>query len=103
MNRSRVMIMPIAISVALAVGTVWADSTKDKLQMSQNAKITIDQAIKSATERVPGKVIEVELEKKHDKAVWEVEVVSADNKISEVHVDAMSGAIIDVEMKDKKN
>ena len=41
--------------------------------------------------------------KKHDKAVWEVEVVSADNKISEVHVDAMSGAIIDVEMKDKKN
>ena len=47
MNRSRVMIMPIVISVALAVGTVWADSTKDKLQMSQNAKITIDQAIKS--------------------------------------------------------
>ncbi|HKU53251.1 MAG TPA: PepSY domain-containing protein [Nitrospira sp.] len=103
MNRSRVMIMPIVISVALAVGTVWADSTKDKLQMSQNAKITIDQAIKSATERVPGKVIEAELEKKHDRTVWEVEVVSADNKIAEVHVDAMSGAIIDVEMKDKKN
>lgn len=100
MNRSRVMIMPIVISVALAVGTVWADSTKDKLQMSQNAKITIDQAIKSATERVPGKVIEAELEKKHDRTVWEVEVVSADNKIAEVHVDAMSGAIIDVEMKD---
>lgn len=103
MNRSRVMIMPIVISVALAVGTVLADSTKDKLQMSQNAKITIDQAIKSATERVPGKVIEAELEKKHDRTVWEVEVVSADNKIAEVHVDAMSGAIIDVEMKDKKN
>lgn len=100
MNRSRVMIMPIVISVALAVGTVWADSTKDKLQMSQNAKITIDQAIKSATERVPGKVIEAELEKKHDRTVWEVEVVSADNKIAEVHVDAMSGSIIDVEMKD---
>jgi uncharacterized membrane protein YkoI len=97
------MIMPIVISVALAVGTVWADSTKDKLQMSQNAKITIDQAIKSATERVPGKVIEAELEKKHDRTVWEVEVVSADNKIAEVHVDAISGAIIDVEMKDKKN
>jgi uncharacterized membrane protein YkoI len=97
------MIVPIVISVALAMGTVWADSTKDKLQMSQNAKITIDQAIKSATERVPGKVIEAELEKKHDRTVWEVEVVSADNKIAEVHVDAMSGAIIDVEMKDKKN
>jgi uncharacterized membrane protein YkoI len=97
------MIMPIVFSVAIAVGTVWADSSKDILQMSQNAKITIDQAIKSATERVPGKVIEAELEKKHDRTVWEVEVVSADNKIAEVHVDAISGAIIDVEMKDKKN
>ncbi len=100
MNRSRVMIMPVIIGAVLAVGTVWAGSTKEKLQMSQSAKVTIDQAIKSAMERVPGKVIEAELEKKHDRAVWEVEVVSTDNKIAEVHVDAMSGGIIDVEMKD---
>jgi hypothetical protein len=51
--------------------TAWAKSeTKEKLQMSQNATVTIEQAIKTATEKVPGKVIEAELEKKHDKPVW---------------------------------
>ena len=91
----------IALAVGLALiagGTAWAKSeTKDKLQMSQSATITIDQAIKTATDKVPGKVIEAELEKKHDKAVWEVEIATADNKIMEVHVDSMSGSIIDVE------
>lgn len=62
--------------------------------MSQNAKITIDQAIKPATERVPGKVveaeIEAELERKHDRMVWEIEVASADNKLTEAHIEAMS-------------
>lgn len=91
----------VSLILGLAVifgGTAWAKSEiKEKLQMSQNATITIDQAIKAAGEKVPGKVIEAELEKKHDKAVWEVEIATADNKIMEVHVDSMSGAIIDIE------
>jgi len=93
------MIMSLVAGAAgLVAGTAWAKSeTKEKLQLSQSATVTIDQAIKSATERVPGKVIEAELEKKHDKGVWEIEIATADNKIMEVHVDSMSGNIIDVE------
>ena len=60
------------------------------------AKVTIDQAIKTASEKVAGKVVEAELEKKHA-LVWEVEVVTAENKVMEVHIDAESGAVIDVE------
>lgn len=75
------------------------DETKEAVEMSKTAKVTIEQAIKTATEKVAGKVIEAELERKHDKAVWEVEVVGADDKVSEVHVDADSGAVIDVEAK----
>jgi len=55
------------------------------------------QAIKTASEKVPGKVVEAELEKKHGTLVWEVEVVTAENKVMEVHIDAESGAVIDVE------
>jgi uncharacterized membrane protein YkoI len=89
----------LAVGLALvASGPAWAKSeTKEKLQLSESATITIDQAIKTANEKVPGKVIEAELEKKHDKAVWEVEIATADNKIMEVHVDSMSGSIIGVE------
>lgn len=45
----------------------------------------------------PDKAVEAELEKKHGKLVWEVEVVTAENNVMEVHVDADTGAVVDVE------
>ncbi len=102
----------LAIGTAIALGAVLAlsgpvlsdtkggkkkDEVKEKIEMAGEAKISIDQAIKTASDKVPGKVIEAELEKKHDKTVWEVEVVTGDNKVMEVHVDAASGSVIDVE------
>jgi uncharacterized membrane protein YkoI len=84
----------------LAVGgTAYADGKEKngKTEMATAAKVTIDQAVKTASEKVPGKIIEAELEKKHGKLVWEVEVVTADNKVMEVHIDADTGAVIDVE------
>ncbi|WP_447974662.1 PepSY domain-containing protein [Nitrospira sp. Kam-Ns4a] len=102
----------LGIGVALLTGTVVAAGValadeghgkKDKLQAkverAASAAVAIDQAIKAASEKVAGKVIEAELESKHDKTVWEVEVVTADSKVMEVHVDAATGAVIDVEEK----
>ena len=65
--------------------------------MAATAKLTINEAIKTASEKVPGKVVEAELEKKHGTLVWEVAVVTEENKLMEVHIDAESGAVIDVE------
>ncbi len=73
------------------------DKVKEAVEMAAAAKVTIDEAIKTASEKVSGKVIEAELEKKHGKLVWEVEVVTAENKVMEVHIDAETGTVIDVE------
>lgn len=78
------------------------DETREAVEMSKTAKVTVEQAIKTATEKLAGKVIEAELEKKHGKAVWEVEIVGEDGKVTEVHVDADSGAVIDTEAKEEK-
>jgi uncharacterized membrane protein YkoI len=78
------------------------DETKEAVEMSKTAKVTVEQAIKTASEKMAGKVIEAELEKKHGKAVWEVEIVGEDGKVTEVHVDADSGAVIDTEEKKEK-
>ena len=96
----------------IATSPAWSDK-KGKheeegnvAEMAKEAKVTVDQAIKTATGKVPGTVVEAELEKKHDKTIWEVEVVGADGKVSEVHIDAATGAVIDVEDKkdeDKKD
>jgi len=85
--------------VLVAAGSAYGDE-KDKMgkaEMAATAKVTIDQAIKTASEKVSGKIIEAELEQKHNKLVWEVEVVTADKKVMEIHIDADTGAVIDVE------
>ena len=104
----------LGITLAILVGSVlafsmpaWSDSKgkKDKEEKANitdlvmDAKVTIDQAIKTASEKAPGTIVEAELEKKHGKTVWEVEVVGADGHVTEVHIDAASGDVIDTEMK----
>ena len=99
-------VMALAIGAVLVLnGPAWSDQkgkgkkdeSRETVEMAAKVKVTIDQAIKTASEKVPGKVVEAELEKKHGTLVWEVEVVTAENKVMEVHIDAESGAVIDVE------
>ena len=110
MKRFEIGITAFALLVGIsliATEPVWSDK-KGKHEEEGNiadlvkeAKVTVDQAIKTATEKVQGTVVEAELEKKHDKTIWEVEIVGADGKVSEVHIDAATGTVIDVE--DKKS
>ncbi len=79
------------------------DENCDAAELVKDAKITIDQAVKTALEAAPGTAVEAELEKKHDKTVWEVEVLGADGKMTEVHIDAGTGAVIDKESKHEKH
>jgi uncharacterized membrane protein YkoI len=44
-------------------------------------------------------VIEAELEKKRDKSVWKVEILTADEAIMAVYVDAVSGSVMTTEEK----
>ncbi len=106
MSKLMIGLALLAGSMLLFGGPAWSggkdkqkDETKEAVAMSKTAKVTIEQAIKTAQEKVPGKVIEAELEREHDRAVWEVEIVGADDKVTEVHIDADSGAVIDTEMK----
>jgi uncharacterized membrane protein YkoI len=99
-----VMVLVIGVMLVLN-GPAWSDQkgtgkkdeAKETVEMAATAKVTIDEAIKTASEKVPGKVVEAELEKKYNALVWEVEVVTAENKVMEIHIDAESGVVIDVE------
>jgi uncharacterized membrane protein YkoI len=43
------------------------------------------------------------LEKKHGKSVGEVEILGSDGKVTEVHIDAAEGTVIDTEAKKEKH
>jgi len=89
------------VGLLFALGSnAWADDKEGKItDLVKDATVMIDQAIKTASENVPGTVVEAELEKKHGKTIWEVEVLGADGNVTEVHIDAGTGAVIDTEAK----
>jgi uncharacterized membrane protein YkoI len=106
MKVSGIIIAFVAAALLLSGTPAWSDKgKKDKeeegnvAELVKDAKITVDQAIKTATEKMQGTVVEAELEKKHGKTIWEVEIVGADGKVTEVHIDAATGAVIDMEEK----
>jgi uncharacterized membrane protein YkoI len=97
--------MAIAIGVMLVLnGPAWSDQkgkgkkdeSKETVGMAAAAKVTIEQAIKTASEKAPARGRRPSWRRKHDTPVWEVEVVTAENKVMEVHINAESGAVIDV-------
>ena len=89
----------LAAGALTVTGPAYGGMKKEKAEMAEAAKVTIDQAAKAATEKVPGKVIEAELEKKHGKVIWEVKTVTPDGKVTETHIDAESGAVIETKVK----
>jgi uncharacterized membrane protein YkoI len=72
---------------------------KAKAEMASEAKVTIEQAIKAASEKVQGTVIEAELLKKQGKTIWEVAVVTTDGTVMGAIVDSETGAVTSIEKK----
>ena len=106
MKRFVLTLTVITVSLLALTMPAWSDKGKKEKEeeakvtdLVKDAKVTIDQAIKTASDKTPGTIVEAELEKKHGKTVWEVEVVGADGNVTEVHIDAASGDVIDTEMK----
>ena len=103
----RTQVLRGLLTIGLLVGSstvAWSDDKEGNIaDLVKDAKVTAEQAIKTAMEKVPGTVVEAELEKKHGKTVWEVEILGADGKVTEIHIDAATGTVIDTEAKKDKH
>jgi len=103
-----VLIAGMVIGVAGIVGEmVWsAEKGKSKeeearqvIAMATSAKIGLEEAMKVALESVSGQVIEAGLEKSGDKIAWNVEILTTQEAIMMVYVDAVSGSVLLTEEK----
>lgn len=103
-----ILIAGMVIGVAGIVGEmVWsAEKGKSKeeearqvIAMATSAKIGLEGAMKAALESVAGQVIEAGLEKNQDKIAWKVEILTAEEAIMTVYVDAVSGSVMMTEEK----
>lgn len=86
--------------VVSAVGAVtltdFAFGEPHTVEMTTAAQVSVHEAVKIASEQAPGTIFDTELKQKHDKLVWEVKQVTPERKVLEVHIDAETGAVIDV-------
>ncbi|PPD44049.1 MAG: hypothetical protein CTY15_08275 [Methylocystis sp.] len=66
-----------------------------------NGVLPIERILDQARASVAGTITEIELEQEHGKAVYEVEILTADNKKIEIEYDARTGAELSREVKKK--
>lgn len=89
------------LSLVITTNT-WAqkaddDDDKPNPKLAKKARITIEAAREIALKKVPGTVIEGELEKEHGKLVYSFDIKIESGKIMEVWVDAKTGNVLRAE------
>lgn len=95
-----ILIAGTIVGLAGIVGEmVWsADQGKlhemEVVAMAISAKTTIEGAVTTALGSTTGQTIKAELEKWGDKTVWNIEILTAEEAIVTVYVDAVSGAVM---------
>lgn len=85
----RLIISTVMVS-ALAAGPAWALFETNK-ELVASAKVTMEEAVKSAIKAVPGKAAEADLGKDDGKTIWKIEIIDNNNKSQTVYVDAQTG------------
>jgi uncharacterized membrane protein YkoI len=112
-SKYRLMLVALAAGALMVAGTTGAkEDSKEAAEtpikgtiavgkakfaeLPSMAKLGLVEAINAAVARVPGKAFKAEIKAEDGFLVYEVEVVAADKKWTEVLVDAGSGAILAV-------
>jgi len=89
----------LVLCSVLAAGFLAGCETEKESQPQAKAKISQADAQAIALTKVPnGTVKECELEREHGKLIWSFDFTAPDSKdITEVNVDALTGAVVNVE------
>lgn len=103
MKANRKSFFGITLSAFLAAGFVVLSSTgvfaqekeeKSNAKLARQAKITMAEAREIALRAAPGKIEDAELEKEKGKLVYSFDIRNQKGTISEVWVDAKTGAVL---------
>jgi uncharacterized membrane protein YkoI len=70
----------------------WALFESDR-ELSDKARITMIQALKTAQKKVPGKPVEVDMGKADGRVVYKIEIIDKNKETRKVYIDAETGKV----------
>lgn len=92
MKKIQTILASTLIGFAFTFGSLTVQADEELLV--KQASVTIEQAIAIALKTVPGTVVSAGFDKEHGQLLWEVEVLTADQKIMELDIDANDGKVL---------
>lgn len=89
-------LLVVSSSLAAEPATVELEEVSDaeKIKWAHATKISATDAIKTATAHQPGQVIEAALHAIHGRLLFEIEIVTKDDRVVELFVDPQTGKLI---------
>lgn len=99
-NLENLYVAASLVLAAFVVSPASADPLDDLFYPADsNGLLPIERIVDQARASVPGTIFEVELEHEHGRLVYEVLVLTSENKKIEIEYDARTGAEISRELK----
>ncbi len=90
----KTIITAVAFVSVLSVSIVpaWALFETDK-QLSEKARVSMVDALKTAEHEIPGKPVEVDMGKDDGRVVYKIEIIDSNKKTRHVYIDAETGKV----------
>lgn len=91
---------PALQSSALAQEDPEPDHELAREALRRKEILPLDQVLNAIRDRVPGEIVEIELEREQDRWIYEVEIIDESGRMRDVLVDARNAEIIGTEKED---
>jgi len=92
----RHVVTAAALAMTLSTVPAWALFESDK-ELAESARVSMEQAVKTALSAVPGKAVEAQLGKEDGRVAYEIEIIDSNKKTRTVYVDAQNGKTMKVD------
>jgi len=86
-----------AIASPAVAGDKKPDHEAARAALARGEILPLPRILTIATGRVPGDVLEVELEDEHGRLIYDLKILAKNGRVREVEIDAKTGAVLKVE------
>jgi uncharacterized membrane protein YkoI len=96
------LVTTMLIFVLFLCGGAVADDGQMQARrlVSEGRILALEEILTNIRQFRPGQILEVEFEEKHDRMIYEIEILDTQGTVWELKVDAVTGELLEQELED---